>query len=460
MLNHSSDFVHATLEFKQAPFLRRIPAPMRVTLIYPSMGGPMQAAQMQPLTMAALAGLTPKDVSLTFYDDRIERIPYDEPTDLVGISVQVFTAKRAYEIAAEFRRRRVPVVLGGFHVTSMPEEAMEHANAIVMGEAEALWPDVIEDVRRNQLQRVYQSGKRACLRDLNYRRDIFNGKRYLPVNLVEFGRGCPHGCSFCSVSVHFKRGKTSRPVSEVVEEIQTLPRGRIFFVDDNLIGDIGQAKELFRALIPLNVRWVAQSGIEIAFDKELLGLAAASGCEGLLIGFESLNEGSLQQMNKTTRSGSQTYDEAIRNIHNQGIRICASFVIGCDSDTSEVFETTLAWAKRMSFLLAFFNHLTPYPGTALYEDFKSQNRLRHGKWWLAPSFRWGDVVYLPKHISAETLSESCRLNRQKFYSVGSILRRASLGVNRRSILESLALNYVVRREIREKQGFPLGRTSP
>ena len=433
---------------------------MRVTLIYPSMGGPMQAAQMQPLTMAALAGLTPKDVSLSFYDDRIEKIPYDEPTDLVGISVQVFTAKRAYEIAVEFRRRGVPVVLGGFHVTSMPEEAMEYANAIVMGEAEALWPGVIEDAGRNRLQRVYQSGKRACLRGLNYRRDIFYGKRYLPVNLVEFGRGCPHGCTFCSVGVHFKRGKTCRPVSEVIEEIQTLPRRRLFFVDDNLIGDIGRAKDLFRALIPLNVRWVAQSGIEIAFDGELLQLAAVSGCEGLLIGFESLNEGSLQQMNKTTRSGSQTYDEAVRNIHSQGIRICASFVIGCDDDTHETFGATLAWAKGKNFLLAFFNHLTPYPGTAFYEDFKSQNRLRHEKWWLASSFRWGDVVYSPKHIHAEALSENCRLNRREFYSVASILRRASLGVNRRSLLGSLALNFLVRREIREKQGFPLGRACP
>ena len=146
---------------------------MRVTLIYPSMGGRIRAAQMQPLTMAALAGLTPKNVSLSFFDDRIEEVPYDEPTDLVGISVQVFTAKRAYEIAAEFRRRRVPVVVGGFHVTSMPEEAAEHADAIVIGESEDLWPGVIEDARRGQLQRVYQMGERPCLRGLNYRRDIF-----------------------------------------------------------------------------------------------------------------------------------------------------------------------------------------------------------------------------------------------------------------------------------------------
>ena len=433
-----------------------VSAPMRVTLIYPSMGGRIRATQMQPLTMAALAGLTPKDVSLLFYDDRIEQIPYDQPTDLVGISVQVFTARRAYEIAVEFRRRRVPVVLGGFHVTSVPEEAAAHADAIVIGESEVLWPGVIEDARSGRLKRVYQMGERPCLRGLNYRRDIFFGKRYLPVNLVEFGRGCPHVCSFCSVGVHFGHRKSCRPVSEVVEEIQGLPRRRILFTDDNLIGDVGRAKELFRALIPLNVRWTAQTGIEIAHDDELLRLATASGCEGLLIGFESLNEGSLRQMQKSITSGADKFDEAVRKIHSHGVKICASFLFGCDHDTTETFESTLAFANEKKFLLALFNHLTPYPGTPLYEELSSQNRLRHEKWWLAPGFRWGDVVFDPKNISAETLSERCRLNRRKFYKFANVLRRVSLAVNRRSLLGSLALNLLVRREIREKQGFPLG----
>jgi len=436
--------------------MTKIQAPMRVTLIYPSMGGRMRAVQMQPLTMAALAGLTPQNVSLSFYDDRIEEVPYEQPTDMVGISVQVFTAKRAYEIAAEFRRQRVPVVLGGFHVTSMPEEAAEHADAIVIGDSEDLWPDVIEDARRGRLQQVYQSDKRPCLRGMVYRRDIFNGKRYQPVHLVEFGRGCPHACSFCSVGVHFGHRKTCRPVSEVVEEIRTLPRGRILFADDNLIGDVARAKELFHALIPLNVRWTAQAGIEIAFDDELLQLATASGCEGLLIGFESLNEGSLRQLRKPMTNGPQRFDEAVRKMHGQGIKICASFVFGCDHDTAESFESTLAFANEKKFLLALFNHLTPYPGTPLYDELKLQSRLRHEKWWLSPDFRWGDVVFDPKNLTAQTLSESCRLNRRKFYDLANVLRRISLGANRRSLLGSLALNLLVRREIREKQGFPLG----
>ena len=258
------------------------------------------------------------------------------------------------------------------------------------------------------------------------------------------------------MGVHFGHRKSCRPVSEVVEEIRGLPRGRILFADDNLIGDVGRAKELFRALIPLHVRWTAQAGVEIAFDDELLRLATASGCEGLLVGFESLNEGNLRQMRKSATNGVLRFDEAIRKIHHQGIKICASFVFGCDHDTSESFESTLVFANEKKFLLAFFNHLTPYPGTPLYEELKSQNRLRHEKWWLSSGFRWGDVVFDPKNMSAETLSESCRLNRRKFYNFANILRRVSLGVNRRAILGSLALNFLVRREIREKQGFPLG----
>ncbi len=298
---------------------------MHITLIYPSLGGKVRAIQMQPLTMAALAGLTPPDVAVAFYDDRIEEIPYDAPTDLAGISVQTLTAKRAYEIAAEYRRRGVPVVLGGFHVAAAPDEAAEQANAIVIGQAENLWPGLIADRRNGRLQRIYQSDVPPDLQRLSYRREIFWGKRYLSMHLVEFGRGCPHACSFCSVSAYFESRKSCRPVTEVIREIRELPPGRILFADDNLIGDSGRARELFRALIPLRRRWVAQADIEIAFDDELLELAVASGCWGLLIGFESLNGESLRQMRKSTFSDFRRYDEAVRKIHDRGIRICASF---------------------------------------------------------------------------------------------------------------------------------------
>lgn len=412
--------------------------------------------QMQPLTMAALAGLTPDGVKISFYDDRLESVPYDAPTDLIGISVQTFTAKRAYEIAAEYRRRNVPVVLGGFHVTAVPDEAAPHADALVVGQAEDSWPRLLDDARAGRLHRIYRTERRPSLQGLRYRRDIFNGKRYIPVSLVEFGRGCPYSCTFCSVAEYFGHRKQCRPVPEVVEEIRTLPRQLLEFVDDNLIGDIARAKELLRALIPLRVRWVAQAGIEFAFDDELLELAALSGCAGLLIGFESLNEESLRQMGKSARCRADRFAGAIEKIHARGIRICASFLFGYDHDTPEAFPATLAFANQQKFMLALFNHLTPFPGTPLYDEMQAQQRLKYERWWLVPGFRWGDVVFEPRHFSAGDLADACRLNRRRFYQPANILRRVTLTANRRRLVESLALNFLVRKDVQEKQGFPLG----
>ena len=415
---------------------------------------------MQPLSIAALAGLTPHDVALRVYDDRFEAVDYDAPADLAGISVQTFTAKRAYEIAAEFRRRKVPVVLGGFHATAVPEEAAQHADVVVIGQAEALWPRLLEDARTGRLQRVYRQELRPSLQGLRYPRKIFEGKRYLPINMVEFGRGCPYTCGFCSVSEYFGRRKDCRPVSEVVDEIRALPRRTIQFVDDNLIGDMTRAKELLRALIPLKVRWVAQAGIEFALDEELLELGAASGCAGLLIGLESLNEDSLRQMGKSARCRAAQFAEAIARIHVRGIRICASFLFGYDHDTPEAFQNTLRFANDQKFMLALFNHLTPFPGTPLYHDMEAQQRLRFDRWWLTPGFRWGDVVFQPKHFSAGDLADACGRNRRSFYHPANILRRVTLPANRRRLAESLALNFLVRKEVQEKQGFPLGRSQP
>lgn len=433
---------------------------MHVTLVYPSLGGRVRAVQMQPLTMAALAGLTPPGIEVAFYDDRLEEIPSDTPTDLVGISVQTFTAKRAYEIAGEYRRRGVPVVLGGFHVTALPDEAAQHADAIVTGQAEELWPQVLADARAGRLQRAYRATRQPSLAGLRYRRHIFAGKRYLPVSLVEFGRGCPYACNFCSVSQYFGQRKVCRPVAEVIAEIDGIPGKLLEFVDDNLIGDVPRAKELLRVMIPLRKRWIGQVGIEIAFDEELLELTAASGCAGLLIGFESLNEASLRQMGKAARCSAERFAAAIEKIHGRGIRICASFLFGYDHDTPATFPSTLAFANEQRFMLALFNHLTPFPGTPLYNEMKAQRRLTHDRWWLAPGFRWGDVVYTPRNFSAGDLADSCRQNRQAFYRSANIVRRASLPANRRRWLESVALNFLVRKDVQEKQGFPLGNPQP
>src|SRR5215216_7164329 len=289
---------------------------MRVTLIYPSVGRKentpyVRAWQMQPLSMALLASLMPPWVEVRFYDDRMEEIPFDEPTDLVAISVETFTARRAYQIASEYRKRGVPVVMGGFHATLVPEEVSDYAESILIGEAETLWPKVIEDFRNGRLRRVYRRAGRPSLDGLKLDRSIFIGKRYLPIGLVEAGRGCQFRCEFCAIQSYFDSTQTRRPAREIVEEVRGMNKKLIFFVDDNITSNMEQAKEFFRALIPLNIRWVSQASINAAHDEEFLRLIKASGCQGLLIGFESLNPQNLKRMHKGFNQMKGGYEVAL-----------------------------------------------------------------------------------------------------------------------------------------------------
>ncbi len=221
---------------------------------------------MEPLPVAVLSALTPEDVEQRFHDDRLEPIPYDEPTDLVAISTEVYTAKRAYQIASEYRRRGIPVVMGGFHATLFPKEVQRYAESVVLGEAEDLWAKVIDDYRSGTPRKVYRSEARPSLERSTPDRNIYNGKRYLPIGLVEAGRGCKFSCEFCAIQSFFHSSHCRRPAGQIVQEIQKI-RDRsklIFFVDDNLGADRTAARELLEALIPQNIRWVSEASINTA----------------------------------------------------------------------------------------------------------------------------------------------------------------------------------------------------
>src|SRR5687767_14235623 len=254
----------------------------------------------------------------------MEEIPFDEPTDLVALSVETYTARRAYQIASEYRKRRVPVVMGGFHASLVPEEVARYAEAVVIGEAEKLWPAVIDDARHGRLQKFYRQHGRPTLMGLRPDRSIFRGKRYLPIGLVEAGRGCHFKCDFCAVQAVFNATQTRRPIDEILSEIAQVKQEKklFFFVDDNITSNLDQAKAFFRALAPLKVRWVSQSSINAAHDEEFLDLLVRSGCMGVLIGFESVDERNLATMNKrfnTMRGGGEglaipAFEHALANL--------------------------------------------------------------------------------------------------------------------------------------------------
>jgi radical SAM superfamily enzyme YgiQ (UPF0313 family) len=438
---------------------------MRLTIIHPCIGRRrgqhyIRTWQMEPLPAATLAGLTPPEVEVRFYDDRMEPIPFDQPTDLAAISVETYTAKRAYQIASEYRRRDVPVVMGGFHATLCPEEVAQYAEAVVIGEAEGVWSQLLADAQRGGLQSYYRSTVRPSLNGLRPDRSIFQGKRYLPIGLVEAGRGCHFRCDFCAVQTVFGQSQSRRPLDDILEEVTQLrDKPLLFFVDDNITSNMAQAKEFFRELAKLKVHWVSQASINAAYDEEFLALIAASGCQGVLIGFESLNPENLRRMNKGFNLMKGGFVQALENLRRHRIRLYITFVFGYDEDTPESFARTVDFANEHKFYIAAFNHLTPFPGTPLYQRLVAEERLLYDCWWLDDRYRYNQIPFQPARMSPGELQAGCLAARRAFYSHRSIWARGLDEVNRASRKmwwHFYGINYLFRAEVALRDEYPLG----
>ncbi|MEA3413452.1 MAG: B12-binding domain-containing radical SAM protein [Pseudomonadota bacterium] len=440
---------------------------MRLTLIKPNIGcmdsGPyVDEGRMEPLQLGVLAALTPDDVEIGMYDDRMETIPYDEPTDLAAITVETYTARRAYEISSEFRRRGVPVIMGGFQPTLLPQESALYADSIFLGDAECLWGQVIEDAGKGKLRPVYRAVAGPPQPGVQTRRDIFNGKDYLPITLMQFSRGCRYACNFCAVSVYFDRTHYVREVDEVVREIEQQGRKTIFFVDDNICADREALKSLCRALVPLGIRWVSQGSIDVVQDRELMKLMARSGCLGLVVGFESIDRNGLRWMRKAPNlNGFSDYEEAIGIFRDFGFQLWAAFVLGHDAETRESIDATLAFAIEHKFCFAAFNILVPYPNTPLYRKLEKEGRLLYdGKWWLHPDYRFNHAAFLPARMSPEELTEGCQRVRARFNGFGSVAYRMfDLKTNMKNPYRLglyLKYNPLYRKEVYKKHGMRFG----
>jgi len=435
----------------------------KLTLIHPAMGHKpgehyIRAWQMETLPVASIAGLTPQDIELCFFDDRMERIDYDAPSDAVAISVETYTAKRAYSIAAEYRKRGIPVVMGGFHATLAADEAALHSDSVVIGEAEELWPQVIDDLRHGTLQHRYQASAPPSLDKIRTNRTLFAGKKYLPVTLIETGRGCKYACEFCAIGAFFSSTRRNRPLDATMNEILSLQdKTRLFFfVDDNFAADASSAMDLMRQLKGRGVRWVTQMSLPAALDEDFLALMRESGCIGVLVGIESLEKKNLVAMNKSFNATART--KALRNLKRQKIAVYGTFVFGYDEDDSDSFSHAVDFAIDNGFFIAAFNHLTPFPGTPLYARLERENRLKYKAWWLDENYRYNDLPFFPKKLSPEEVSRNCLEARQKFYSWKSMIRRmnyANLGGSFK-LLNYLPINLMHRFDIRSRDRHPLG----
>lgn len=429
---------------------------MKITLIKPSLGNVIKGynlneGSMEPLQLAIIAGLVDDKDDVVMYDDRIEDIPFDEHTDVVAITVESFSARRAYEIAKKYRKNKVPVILGGMHVSLLPDEALLYADAIVIGDVEPVWNQMINDVRKGMLKRKYQGSFDEPQKGVFPRRDIFKGKKYLPVSLLQFSRGCKFNCSFCSVAKFFKHSHQCRNIDDILLEIEKDKLKTVLFVDDNMVSNRKELKVFLKELAPMKVKWASQSSIDMVKDREMMKLMADSGCIGNLIGFESININTLKWFNKAPNIRDfNDYKEALEVFRDYGFLTWASFMIGNDFDTQDTIDRTVEFAIKNKFTLAFFHILMPYPGTEIYEQFRQEGRLLYDdKWWNHPDYLYNHAAFVPKNMTPEQLTEATVKANKDFYTFSSITHRLfDRKTNMRNLVNFLVysrFNYVLKK---------------
>jgi radical SAM superfamily enzyme YgiQ (UPF0313 family) len=403
---------------------------MKVKMILPALTEakspfwrPIKYSLFPPLGLATLAAYLSPEHSIEIQDEHVEKLNLNDEPDLVVIQVYITSAKRAYAIADHYRSRGAYVALGGLHVTSLPNEALDHANTIFLGPGEDTWPQFLSDFRNGNPSRVYQSKLRSLLEMPMIRRDLIKHHLYLVPNSIVVSRGCPHTCDFCYKVAFFEGGKGfyTQRVDQALAEIDRLPGRHLYFLDDHLFGDPRFASALFDGMRGMKRLWQAAGTVKSVLAPTLLEKAVESGLRSLFVGFETLNRNNLVEQNKY-QNLDRDYSAAIRRLHDNGVMINGSFVFGMDGDDETVFERTVDWAVTQGLETATFHILTPYPGTALHQRMQAQGRMISDDWDL---FDTRHVVFKPARMTGEALEEGYWRAYRNFYKWGAIFRGAS-----------------------------------
>lgn len=412
---------------------------MKILLVSPSVDPNEKTNKqmmMPQLALIILQGLTPKEHQVVTVDEEAEDIDLEHDCDLVGISFMTSNASHAYWLAREFKKRGKTVVLGGVHPTLLPDEALPYGDSVVIGEAEGVWAELLEDYKNGCLKKIYHNPRPDLSRYVPKDFSKITKRSLFALVPIVTSRGCPYHCDFCCVTDLFGKEIRHIPVDNIVRDIKESGRKNFMFLDDNIIGYPRYAKELFTALKPLKISWVGQSSISLLVkDDELLKLAAASGCKGLFVGLESVKEAQMNSLRKSFNS-LQGLDNALKKMRKTGIFVHASMIFGFDEDTKEVFDDTVKFLIENKVHTVSFNVLTPYPGTKTFQKMKEEGRLLTDDW---KYYDHSTVVYQPKNMSPYELMVGKIRSRKKFYGPWSILRRL-LGNFRHPVIY-LAMNW-------------------
>jgi radical SAM superfamily enzyme YgiQ (UPF0313 family) len=392
-----------------------------------------------PIALGILAGLTPPSWEVKIIQEPNQQIDLNEPADLVGITAGTSNVTRGYQIADEYKKRGVKVIMGGIHPTVRAEEALDHCDSVCLGEAELIWNDVLEDVKNNRLKNKYKAETYFNLQDYVLpRRDLMTSSDsiFYSAATIETSRGCPYNCDFCSVSLTHGNKIRYRQVDAVAEEISTINRKRFFFVDNNLVANHHKAKELFKSLVPLKIKWTGQATISIADDPELLKYAADSGCYGLLIGIESVTDEGMKKYQKSKKDFG-ALKSAIKSMNDHGIAVLAHMVFGNDFETKDSMVETLERLNELDIVSATLGIMVPYPGTKLADDLEKEERILTRDWNL---YDIHHLVFKPLNFGTEEFIEQIQQIRRKFFTFGNILSRT---INCRN-LNALGFNLSIR----------------